>query len=280
MARIITYVPNARFAEAANRFTFSTPYNGISNFAALIYKYSGVQLVADTTGNKVDYNGCGRFSSGKLTKYALPLDVYNFIVTQLADRISSDIAGKVAQNSDAAFLITLFVNIGYLKTSQWGAVGYADAVTYFSGNSFFLPLRFSPKTDLGENITINGIAGLFGTDSLVNGVNSIKIGGLTSFVGKNCSVEIYNYAGVGGTFNSLGTADGTVGAKGDLSLSASITYTPGDAVYFRFSSIDSFANDAYAGKVFNGAKLGYGASFNGASFERMIDDLIVSLVFA
>jgi hypothetical protein len=279
MARNIIYVPT-RFAESANRFTFTTSYNGISNFAALIAKYTSIQLVPDTTGNKIDYNGCGRFSSGKLTKYALPLDVYNFIVTQLADKISADIVGKTALNSDAAFLITLFVNIGYLKTSEWGAVGYADAVTYFSGNSFFLPLRFSPKTELGENITINGIAGIFGTNSIADGANSILINGLTSFVGKSATVEIYNYAGVGGTFNSLATATGTVGAKGDLSLNPSITYTPGDLVFFRFNSIDSFASGVYAGKVFQAAKLGYGASFNGASLERMVDDAVVSLIFA
>jgi hypothetical protein len=275
---IITYVP-ARFYESANRFNFSTPYEGISSFAGLIAKYTGVQFIADSTGNKWNNNNCGRFSSGNLTKYTIPVDAYQFIVHELATKINTDFgSGVPAANSDAAFLITLFVNITSLKTPNWTTLGYADAISYFGGSSFYIPLRISPKLDLGSNLVINNKAGLFGTGAIADGVNTINIVGLNNFVGNAFTLRIFNFDGTG-VINSLGTAAGVVGAGGIINTSISITYTSGPA-FFRFDSLDGFAYNDFGGNVFQAFNFGYGGNYTNINLERSDTDGIPPLVFA
>jgi hypothetical protein len=175
MIKTINYVPSF-FATAIDRFTFSTPYNGISNLAALIYNYTGVQFVADTTGSKWNTKNCGKFMSSNISRYGIPADAYQFITNQIATRINAEfVAGVAAANSDAAFLATLFFNIGTLKTSNWTTIGYTDAISYFGSSNFFIPARFSPITDFGTNITINGVAGLYNANSIADGAN-VEIG--------------------------------------------------------------------------------------------------------
>lgn len=272
----IIYTPRV-FANAAERFNFTTSYQGISNFAALIANVAGLRFVADDSGAKWENNRtCGKFVSSYVQRFAINADVYQFITSQIAEKINADFgAGVPAANSDAAFLATLFFNIGSLKTENWTSIGYTDAVTYYSGSRFLIPARFFPVTDFASNTVINGVAGIYGANSIVNGANTIKIVELTSFVNKAYVVEIFNY-GADGTFNSLGTASGVVAAGGIISNTIDITYTPGTPVFFRVKSLDGFSGvlgtpGAYA-NVFKTFNLGYGAGFNGVNLELSIYD--------
>lgn len=266
MGKQIIYVPSV-YSNATARYNFLESYNGINNFADFVSTYAGVMFRGDATGSRIDYK-CGvTFNAGKLNKFSMKLDAWYWAVNQLLTDINISIGRGSATNSDALFLLSLFTNLSYFKTSNFGI--FTDAVSYFSNKSFFVPCRFSPNLNIGDSTVINGVVGVFGTNSIVDGANTVTISGLDSLNGKSATFAFKHIDGSGNIVN-MNSATATI-TGGKFTGTLTIALTPGEKVYPVFTSINGWVISDFGGNIVS-ANIGFGAGFAGANAANMIDD--------
>jgi hypothetical protein len=267
------YVPTNSFATAANRYAFTTSFEGVSTFSAFAAKFMNMRFFEDTVGNKVDYN-CGNFASGKLIKTPMKWTAWRFAVDQFATKINSDFgSGVPAANSDAVFLLSLFVNMSYIQTEKFTTCGYTDFINYWEDPTHFVPARFSPQ--ILPSVTANGIVLGNGTGALVDGTNTIKAIGLDIFNGYEGKFEIKTIGG-DGNYSILGTNTATVTA-GIFNVAVTISYTSGLLV--PVFSLQAFSHADYGGNVFN-TNFQIGTGYAGVQADLEIFDKDSTFIFA
>jgi len=258
-ANTVTFVPKAIYT-AFNNFILTTSINGSTNLVSALAS-AGYILRADNSGTGIGCNCAQSFDGSVVEKFELNFADYVNIVNDVVTAIG---AGGGANFTNAQLISPYVVGINNLKVGSGDFASNSTFVDLFSGRKPIVGFELKP---LLPYVNINNVGGVY-LNSLVDGVNSISVGGFPPVMtGQTGTCSVYSVDG-SGNVGILGSDNGTVNSYGIITFAPNVA-TVTDVNYFVSFNVPFGFLDSYVGSLTRG-KMGIVDSFASSSIVEII----------